>query len=787
MAYMISLRKMKSESVMSKKIVIGIAIIGVAMLMFGCGKKPSVNQLGDDLTWTYNKMKKTLTISGQGEMPDNTWEEFRDLSIKTLVIEEGVTSIAKSAFYNHHEITGKLVIPNTVKSIGEFAFYGCDGLTGDLVIPEGVTQISDYAFRCCEGLNGKLVIPSTVTSIGEEAFYTTSFTGELKLPEKLEHIGRSAFGKCAGFTGNLIIPDSVTEIGTYAFANCEGFDGKLKLPNGIEKIEQSAFALCGKFKGDLVIPSSVLSIDDDAFRSAGFDGRLKLNSELMDIGNYAFAGCGFLGKVTIPEPILVINSHTFDGCKNIEQVEFSDGLQVISANAFYDCRSLKKVEFPVGIKVIGDMAFYYSGLSDYIVFSEGLYSIGESSFRHCSNITGITLPETLLNIKDSAFADCEELSGDLIIPDNVTYVGQNAFSGCKKLYSVAFGESISSIGPGAFKGCTDLKAATISGTTPDYYSGDEEDPSFDGTTELMGFDESKKGSVLWDSYKETKLSEISKAKDADNAGEAKEAPYSWTDSLARETFRGTGLFADTTLYFMDGVITTSINGREYIKVPYEADPNEEERRIKVDNFVFLYGVLSDLEFIDNGYMKGVIKAKLLADDGTEETVLFTVGSEEAVLPFGYVGPDAWDFTDDSIEGDSFEENSLEDDSEEEHEFVGKIDIEDSPEYEPWGEPYDDFYYLKYEESRHKDSEGNPILWFGDLDKLSVGCSVYCAVENEEISATASSTLKNNGSISYKADNVCVQNNSGAWVEGTDGSGIDEYIEIKRKIDVSDKD
>ena len=69
------------------------------MVMFGCGSKSTINSLGDDLEYSYNKHSKTLTISGQGEMPDNSWEVFKELSIKKLVIEEGVTSIAESALY----------------------------------------------------------------------------------------------------------------------------------------------------------------------------------------------------------------------------------------------------------------------------------------------------------------------------------------------------------------------------------------------------------------------------------------------------------------------------------------------------------------------------------------------------------------------------------------------------------------------------------------------------------------------------------------------------------------
>lgn len=760
-----------------KRIVLGIVMMGVSMLMFGCGKKPSVNPLGDNLTWTYSKAKKTLTISGHGDMPDNTWEEFRDLSIKTLVLEEGVTSIAKSAFYNHSEMTGKLTLPKTVNKIEDFAFYGCSGLTGDLVIPEGVTKISDYAFRGCESLNGELVLPGTVTSIGEEAFYKTAFTGKLVLPENLEQIGRAVFYECTGFTGDLIIPDSVTEIGTYAFAYIKGFDGTLKLPEGIEEIEPSAFAGCGNFKSDLVIPDSVTVIGENAFGYNGFEGRIKLGSAITDIGDYAFSGCSFSGSVEIPEGVGTIGNATFKDCINIEKVVLNDGLEVISAEAFSGCKSLEKIEFPTGLKIIGDSAFSRSGIFGYIVFPDGLYSIGESCFRSCDKITGITLPETLLNIKDYAFADCEGLAGDLVVSDSVACVGKKAFENCTQLNSVVFGNGITSIGPGAFVGCLGLKSAAISDYMPDYYSQDEENPSFEETTELIGFDDSKKASTLWNSYKESKLSEIaSKAEDNDCDVDEKSEPYYWTDRLAGETYKGTGSYADTDLYFADGMITVSINEREYIKIPYEANPDEDEKRIKVDNFVYLYGQLSDLEFYDNGYMKGVIKATLSWDDGTATNVFFAIGSEETVLSVGYENTNEEYFDDDY----AYEED-------EETEFLGKIDIDDDFEYKSWGEPYLEFEYMKHLEERHEDSEGNPIVWFGDLDKLMEGCSVYCAVENEEISATASSTLKSNGSISYEADNVCVQNNSGAWVEGSDGSGIGEYIEIKRKLDVSDKD
>ncbi len=78
--------------------------------MFGCGSKNTVNPLGDNLEYSYNKYNKTLTISGQGDMPEDTWETFKELSINHLVIEEGVTSIANSyeEDYEEEEYVGKI-------------------------------------------------------------------------------------------------------------------------------------------------------------------------------------------------------------------------------------------------------------------------------------------------------------------------------------------------------------------------------------------------------------------------------------------------------------------------------------------------------------------------------------------------------------------------------------------------------------------------------------------------------------------------------------------------------
>ncbi|MBQ4630196.1 MAG: leucine-rich repeat protein, partial [Clostridia bacterium] len=85
---------------------------------------------GEALLWSLDS-DGTLVIEGKGPMADyrsgnQPWSANMN-SIKTLVIEEGVTSIGNYAFYNCSSISGDLVIPDSVTSIGNYAFYRCTG------------------------------------------------------------------------------------------------------------------------------------------------------------------------------------------------------------------------------------------------------------------------------------------------------------------------------------------------------------------------------------------------------------------------------------------------------------------------------------------------------------------------------------------------------------------------------------------------------------------------------------------------------------------------------------
>ena len=131
---------------------------------------------GENLKWELTA-DSVLTISGTGTMTNYSssssssssrapWYSNRS-SIKSVVIEEGVTSIGDYVFYNCSSLTS-VTIGNSVTSIGEYAFRNCSGLTS-VTIGNSVTSIGEYAFRNCSGLTS-VTIPNSVTSIGGSAF-----------------------------------------------------------------------------------------------------------------------------------------------------------------------------------------------------------------------------------------------------------------------------------------------------------------------------------------------------------------------------------------------------------------------------------------------------------------------------------------------------------------------------------------------------------------------------------------------------------------------------------------
>ena len=102
----------------------------------------------------------------------------------------------------------------------------------------------------------------------------------------------------------------------------------------------------------------------------------------------------------------------------------------------------------------------YKSYIKYITLPDGLTSLGGEAFSGCSGLTSITIPNSVTNIGNSAFEGCSGLTS-VTLGNSVTSIEYYAFYGCSSLTSVTIPNSVTSIGNGAFMWCSGLTSVTI--------------------------------------------------------------------------------------------------------------------------------------------------------------------------------------------------------------------------------------------------------------------------------------------------------------------------------------
>ena len=259
-----------------------------------------------------------------------------------------------------------------------------------------------------------------------------------------------------------------------------------------------------KYTGDIVIPESVTyngitynvtSIGDKAFVQCYSLNSIKIPNSVTSIGIEAFCDCTKLSTVVMPNNMTFLGHHAFERCLNLASIEIPNGITTIGGYTFIDCESLTSVSIPSSVTSIGDYAFEGTELTSVnitdlaawckisfsndtsldhqhhlflngteindLVVPNGVTSIGNNAFRRCIGLTSVTIPNSVISIGDYAFFDCNGITS-VTIPNSVTSIGCEAFSCCYNLNSITIPNSVTSIGEMAFQRCERLTSATLS-------------------------------------------------------------------------------------------------------------------------------------------------------------------------------------------------------------------------------------------------------------------------------------------------------------------------------------
>lgn len=195
-------------------------------------------------------------------------------------------------------------------------------------------------------------------------------------------------------------------------------------------------------------------------------------------------------EITLPENLKIIPSYAFNGCQRLAKVNAA-GVERIENYAFNSCYKL--ADFDISkVAYIGSYTFNTCSMFAPTVLSDALQTLGSNAFAGTA-ITEIAVPQTITALENNVFSGCQQLQkvtlsptlrtigsctfqncsalSEIVVPESVTTIGENAFSGCSALSSITLPETLTKIGSYAFSNCSALTELTIPSSVEDIAYG----------------------------------------------------------------------------------------------------------------------------------------------------------------------------------------------------------------------------------------------------------------------------------------------------------------------------
>lgn len=308
----------------------------------------------------------------------------------------------------------------------------------------------------------------------------------------------------------VVIEEGVTHIGGNSFAYCEYIDS-ITIPKSLESIGPSAFRnskINRVYIADLESWCKVkfsfnyyYEPDNPIFfaQKVYFDGEeitdLVIPDSVTEILDYTFFGWKNLKSVKMSDKVVKIGKNAFAKCANLEEIYISKKMETVGAAAFYFCTSLKNVNIS-DLKAWSQIDFYYSPYwydgdmetlepgfinSNPLIYAnnlllngkvvtelnvpEGVESIGTGAFCGYTKLKKVTFPKGFKSVGDAAFKDTGIT--EIIMSNDVTHIGELAFSGCKSLTDIQLSGNIKTIGMMAFLNSKAIKNVYYGGSPTD--------------------------------------------------------------------------------------------------------------------------------------------------------------------------------------------------------------------------------------------------------------------------------------------------------------------------------
>lgn len=198
--------------------------------------------------------------------------------------------------------------------------------------------------------------------------------------------------------------------------------------------------------------------------------------EVKGVGESAFDGNTYLQSVTIPENITTLGKYAFRNCTNLNKIVINSNLDSASeiSHIFYNAgRNGGGISVIFGNNVTKIPDYLFDSYDERengnharvksIQMSDSITIVGQAAFSCCLDIEKIVWSKNLEEIHPDSFQYNESLT-EIILPNNVKYIGERAFENCIKAEKIATPErEMLCVADGAFSQCVSLNNLTIGG------------------------------------------------------------------------------------------------------------------------------------------------------------------------------------------------------------------------------------------------------------------------------------------------------------------------------------
>ena len=231
------------------------------------------------------------------------------------------------------------------------------------------------------------------------------------------------------------------------------------------------------FMRDSMLRLSALNLKEVRIKGWGKNEEYEENMD-DQIPNSAFyfiqtvGGSNSLNRIVLPDTLKSIGSNAFYGCKYLSgSLIIPEGVTEIKRGAFNGCIGLNGIlSLPSTLKKLGnrgedDMGDegtdYYGGvfqncrnLTGNLILPDNLELIRGYCFSGCSGLYGeLRLPAKLKRMGNCAFSYCSGFTGSLSIPQGITALPSEAFHNCGFNGTLTLHDGITNIANDAFANC----------------------------------------------------------------------------------------------------------------------------------------------------------------------------------------------------------------------------------------------------------------------------------------------------------------------------------------------